>query len=175
MRSKVALTATLVAVMLALAVVNMSGCKTWGAEQDAGTARLQAEATLVRAEADLLQVRSEAYQQQVQADVQAAAERANIRQMERDASHERTLELLPFTVLLVGLMGVVCLVVWVLATGWRRATLDAAMVLLFGRQEKRLQEVERALYHMIAVSQRRALRGEDEEIIVYKSPRGGNE
>ena len=99
------LLAVLALVAVVGGVVLLTGCES----ADNAAARLAAEKSAkIRAEA-------EAYQARAAADSAAAAERANIRQMERDASHQRTVEMLPFVLAIGGgvlLLALGGLVVW---------------------------------------------------------------
>jgi len=187
----------LAAAILAAAVLVLPGCNALVDEQQAQAARLQAEAELARAEAarervaaeaeadrvkaqaeaeaqrqraaaEKAQAEADAYQKRIQADTSAAAERSALRQAERDAAHERILELLPFTLLIVGVVALGGLAVVALAGKFRRQPqLDPGVILLLQRQDRRLQELERATWHTIAAEQRRQLGAGPGPVVVY--------
>jgi len=120
------------------------------------------------AQAERLRAEAQAYERQRAADSAAASERASVRQMERDAAHERTLETLPF-VLAIG--GGVLIMLVVVVGGiliWREQSLRAAQPrpaptsALATMQQPSLDEVlaylqqrEAALWHALAVLARR--------------------
>jgi len=196
MRAKAILVVILAVAILAAAVLVLPGCGALVDEQRAQAARLQAEAELARAEAareraaaeaeadrvkaqaeaeaqrqraaaEKAQAEADAYQKRIQADTSAAAERSALRQSERDAAHERTLELLPFVLLIVGVVAIGGLAVVALAGRLQRPQVDPGVVLLLQRQDRRLQELERAAYHQIAMEQRRLLGAGSGPIVVY--------
>lgn len=78
----------------------------------AGLPILRGDRTDAQAQRTVAQ--AEAYQVRQAADSAAAAERAAIRQAQRDASHERTIELLPWALLIVvgGLVAVLLLILF---------------------------------------------------------------
>ena len=190
MKVKMILMVLLTAVILVAAVLVMSSCTTKPdpivAQQNAAAARLQAEAELARAEAsrenakaeaeadrtraiaEKTQVEAEAYQKRMQADTSAAAERAALRQTERDAAYERTLGLLPFVLLIAGLVAIGGLAVVVLAGRLQRPqAVDPALMFLLQRQQGQLNALERAAYHQIATTQRQQLAAGVGPVIIY--------
>jgi len=197
MKLKVIFAVIMAAAILGAAVLALPGCGALVDEQRAQTAKLQAEAELARAEAareraaaeaeanrvkaqaeaealrqraiaEKAQAEADAYQKRLQADTSAAGERAALRQAERDAAHERTLELLPFTLLIVGVVALGGLAVVALAGKFRqRPQIDPGVILLLQRQDRRLQELERAAYHQIALEQRRQLWAGPGPVVVY--------
>jgi flagellar biosynthesis GTPase FlhF len=199
MRAKAILTVLLTAVILAAVVLVLPGCNALANKDNAAAARLQAEAELARAEAaresakaeaeadrikakaeaeaekeraeaDRLQTEAEAYQRRQEAAMSAEAQRSAIRQAERDASYERTLGLLPFVVLIIGLVIIGGLAVLALAGRLQRRSvaMDPGVVLLLQRQDRRLQELERAAWHVVAAEQRRQLTAGPGPIVVYR-------
>jgi pyruvate/2-oxoglutarate dehydrogenase complex dihydrolipoamide acyltransferase (E2) component len=147
------------------------------AEAQAETGRIQAQAEKAQAEADAdatrqraiaekAQAEADAYQKRTQADAVAATERSAVRQTERDAAHERTLELLPFLVIIVGLVLAGIMATLALARHYqpsttpRIETVDPRLVVLLQDQQYRLQQLERATYHLIAAEQRRQIPSE---------------
>lgn len=124
------LTAGLALVLvLGLGVVALTGCDSPAAQRE-------------RARAERIQAEALAYQRQVQADTQAAAERANVRQMERDAAHQRALETLPYVALIGGgvvLILIVALMFWDL----RRQSGSTNHDLLIYLEQRRIDQVER--------------------------------
>ena len=149
---------TLAAVLTILGLVVLAGCDSPAAQRE------RARAERVRAEAI-------AYQQQVQADTQAAAERANVRQMERDAAHQRALETLPYVVLIGGGVGVALVLVlmfWDLRRA-RPAAADPGLLFYLERLHLDQAERDRQLWRAIAHLDRRALAGVDDrrEVTVY--------
>lgn len=94
------ITIAITAALVVCAVLALGGCES----ADNAAARRAA------AEADQTRAAAEAYQQRQQADTAAAAERAAIRQAERDAAHERTLELLPYVITILGSLFLAALV-----------------------------------------------------------------
>jgi hypothetical protein len=129
-----------------VAALVMVGCQSRVAEERAVAERLDAEADLALAEAD-------AYQRRVAADTSAEAARSSMRQFERGASHERTLETLPF---LVAVVGMVVILVAAAVMGWLRYCSRPSMdvLLLLQQQDRRLLDLERATYHIVSRQQR---------------------
>jgi len=198
MRVKAMLTVLLMVTILAAAVWVLPGCNALADKDRAAAARLEAEVELARAEAareraaaeaeadrvkaqaeaevqrqraaaEKAQAEADAYQKRLQADTSAAAERSALRQAERDAAHERTLELLPFVLLIVGVVAVGGLAVALVANNLRRHEApDPILMFLLQRQDRRLQELERVAYHQIAMEQRKQLSSGGGEIIVYR-------
>jgi regulator of protease activity HflC (stomatin/prohibitin superfamily) len=127
---------------LAAGVLALMSC---ASEDNAAARRANAEAALVRA-----QGQADADRERARADAEAS--RASVRQMEKDAAHQRTVELLPFVVIIVGGLGValvVFLVFWDLrsrpvATGGA----DPALLLYLRRQELDQAQQWRALAHL---------------------------
>jgi len=140
----------LVAVAGLVLVLVLAGCVS---EDNAAARRAAEESARVRAEA-------EAYQVRAAADAAAASERASTRQMERDASHERALETLPFVLAIGGgvlLLVLAGLVAWDLRSRQAPAsTVDSGMLFYLERHERRLLELERAAWHAVATAQRSA-------------------
>lgn len=169
MRVKPILAAILVAAVLASAALALPGCNALVSRDNAAANRLEAEATLERAEANRLQTEAEAYQRRLNADIQAAAERSALRQAERGAAHERTLELLPFMLLIVGVVVIGGLAVAALAGGLQRRQANPDVVLLLQRQDQRLAEIERAMWRGIAAEQRRQLSAGVGPVVVYNA------
>ncbi len=115
--------------MLAAVVLVLAGCDD-GYREDPAAQRLNAQANVTRAnaeaearrvealgraDAEREKAEAEAYEQRSAAAVAAAGERANIRQLERDAAHQRTLDLLPFVLAIGGgllLAGFRAFLVW---------------------------------------------------------------
>jgi len=176
LRAKVTLTAVLVTAILGISIVTLLGCQSKAAEQNAIANRLDAEAALKRAEADRalaraeaeaernraevdrLQVEAEAYQRRTEAATSAEIERSAIRQAERNASHERIIETLPFLILVVGVVAIGALaVVMVAGRQSRPVARDPELTFLVQRQQQQLDALERAIYAQIARSQRRRL------------------
>jgi hypothetical protein len=184
--------------MLAVVVLMLSSCSALADKDRATAARLEAEAELTRAEAareraaaeaeaarvlaeaeadverdraeaKKLQVEAAAYERRSEAETSAVAERSAIRQAERDAAHERTLGLLPFVLLIAGVVVVGSLAVIAVAGGLRRRqeAPDPVLTFLLQRQERRLAELERAAYHQIALEQRHQLGAGVGPIVIY--------
>lgn len=112
------------------------------------------------ARADRIRAEAEAYEQRQQADTQAAAERANIRQMERDAAHQRSMELIPYVLIIVGgllLAGLGGLLFW----DWRRqpapAAADPRLLALLEQLQLHQAERDREIWRAMAILQRRSL------------------
>ena len=185
---KAVLVLILVAVILGIGAVALIGCQSEVAEQNAMANRLDAEAGLKRAEADRVsalaeaetqrqralaekaQAEAEAYQRRAQADTSAAAERAAVRQVERDATYERTLGLLPFMLLIVGVIAIGALAVVALAGRLQRpVAVDPGLVFLLRQQDRRLAELERGIYHAISQSQRGQLSAGVGPVIIYEA------
>jgi len=149
----------LVVAVVAGLVLALAGC---ASEDNAAARRAAEEAARVRAEA-------EAYQVRAAADTAAAAERASVRQMERDASHERALEALPFVLVIGGgvlLLVLAGLVFWDLRSRQVAAVPGDPVVLFYlERQERRLAELERAAWHAVATAQR--------SVVLEPGDRGG--
>ena len=153
-------TVALVLLLVAVGILAIVSCES---VDNAAARRAAEEAAQLRAEA-------EAYQVRQQADTEAAAERANVRQMERDAAHQRTLEMLPFVLAIGG--GILVLVLAGLAF-WdlraRRQTTPAAdPALLLYLERQRLDQAQ--LWRAIATLDRRSLvaRGNDaREVVIY--------
>ena len=78
------------------------------------------------ARAERVRAEAQAYERERAADAAAYAGQANVRQMERDAAHERTLETLPFVLAIGGgtLLALIVVVGAVLL--WREQSLRAA-------------------------------------------------
>ena len=197
MKAKAIFAVIMAVAILGAAVLVLPGCNALVDEQQAQAARLQAEAELARAEAarervaaeaeadrvkaqaeaeaqrqraaaEKAQAEADAYQKRVQADTSAAAERSALRQLERDAAHERTLELLPFVLLIVGVVAVGALAVMALVGKLqRKPEPDPILTFLLQQQNRRLQELERVAYHQIAMEQRRLLGVGSGPIVVY--------
>lgn len=146
MKPKAILTVILSVAILAAAVLTLPGCGALANRESAAAERLRAEAALERARASA-----------ARAEADAMAERASARQFERDASHERTLEILPFVLLIAGLVTIGALAVVALGGGVQRRQVDPGVVFLLKQQDQRLQELERATWHAIATEQRRQL------------------
>ena len=111
-------------------VVMLSGC------ENPLAAHELARADRIRAETEAVQVRAE-----------AAAERAAIREAQRDASHERALEILPYMLLIVGVLvlaGFAAFAVWDL----RRAAMSGMVHL----ERLRLEQAERDRALWLAMS-----------------------
>lgn len=137
------------------------------AEADRVRAVADAEAQRQRAVAEKAQAEADAYQRRQEAETSAAAERSRIRQTERDASHERTMETLPFVLLVCGVVAIGGLAVVALAGNLRRQPApDPLLAFLLRRQQRQLDALERAAYHQIAVEQRRQLAA-SHQVIVY--------
>ena len=136
---------------------------------DAEAQRQRAIAEKAQAQAEAERTSAAAYEQRLRAETSAAAEAAAVRQAERDASYERTLGLLPFVLLIVGVISVGALAVVALAGGLRRpVAIDPGVVFLLRRQQDQLDALERAAYHQIALEQRRQLAaGVGHQVIVY--------
>ena len=161
-------------ILIMIVAIGLISCNSQAAEQNAQASRLQAEAELARAEAqrervetDRLQAEAEAYQRRTEAATLAEVERAAIRQAERNASHERIIETLPFLVLIVGVVAIGALAVIVVAGRQRGVPArDPELTWLLQQQAERLAELERATYHQIAMQQRQQL-GVGHQVIVY--------
>ncbi len=142
----------LLAVLLGLLVA----CESPAAQRE--TAR----AERIRAEAD-------AYARKQAADTAAAAERAALRQMERDAAHERTLETLPFVLSIGGGVLVLCLALFVWWDVHSQRQMPATSVEpQLARHEwaeliRALEDRDRALWHALATLARRQGEGQPSE------------
>lgn len=145
----------------AVVLVALAGCES----EDLAAAR-RAEAA-----ADRERAAAEAYEARIQADTQAAAERSAIREAERNASHERSIELLPYA---AGIGGGVLVVVLVLFVAWDlrrqppRPSTDPALLLLLDAQRRQLADLERATYHAIVAEQRRRLAEASGPVTIYQ-------
>ena len=95
-----------------------------------------------QARAERIQAEAIAYQIRQEADARAASERASIRQMERDAAHQRVVEMMPFVMLISG--GIIALII-ILLMAWdlRRIREMANPELLFYERMARLQLSQR--------------------------------
>ena len=190
MKTRAILTVILVAVILGAGTVALIGCQSKTAEQNAMANRLEAEAALKRAEADRsraateaaaereraetdrLRAEAEAYQRRTEAATLAEVERSAIRQAERNASHERIIETLPFLALIIGVVAIGALAVIVMANRWQSAPArDPELTWLLRQQAERLAELERATYHQIAIQQRRQLSTSASPVTIYEANR----
>ncbi len=169
--------------VLAAVVLVLAGCDD-GYREDPAAQRLNAQANVTRANAEADARRAEApgraaaerekaeaaaYEQRQSAAAAAAGERANVRQMERDAAHQRTLDLLPFVVAIGGglaLAGFGAFLVWDL----RRRPVqpmgaDPAMLVYLDRL--RLDQAQQ--WRALAQLERRTLPAMDNEkgVVIY--------
>ena len=78
------------------------------------------------AQAERIRAEAQAYERERAADAAAYAERAAVRQMERDAAHERTLETLPFVLSIGGIVLVTLVIIVAGVLLWREQSLRAA-------------------------------------------------
>jgi len=154
---KILAVALILAALAGLGLV-LAGCES---SDNAAARRLSEESARVRAEA-------EAYQVRAAADSAAASERASVRQMERDASHQRTVEMLPFVVAIGGgvlLLVLAGLVVWDLRS--RQAarapapTLDPVLIDYLNRLQLEQSRQWRVLAHMARVNR------DAGEVVIY--------
>jgi Flp pilus assembly protein TadB len=130
----------LVLAAVAAGVMILVSCES---ADSAAARRANAEAALVRA-----QGQADADRERARADAEAS--RASTRQMERDAAHQRTVEILPFVVLVCGGLGValvVLLVFWDLRSR-PVVTTDAALLLYMRRLELEQGQQWRAMAHL---------------------------
>lgn len=136
-----AITAALgVVLVLALGAVGLMACG--GTRPDPEAQRLQAQAGL-----ELAKARADA--ERSQAETLAMSERAATRQMERDAAHQRALELLPFVAMIlgaVGLAGLGALMFW--DSRRNRAAVDPTLALLLGQMTRDQIQLWRAVAHL---------------------------
>lgn len=143
----------LVAILVAgLGLVVLIACESPAAQREL------ARAERVRAEA-------QAYERERAADAAAYAERAAVRQMERDAAHERTLETLPFVLAIGGGVVVLCLGLF---AWWDLRSQRQALPAPSEQQPEAedwaglaqaLAQRERALWHALATLSRRQQEG----------------
>ena len=170
------LIAVLSVLALAVLAVGLGGCI--GAE-NAAARRAAEQAAAAAARADQTRAEAEAYQTRQQADTAAASERAAIRQMERDAAHERALEMLPYVLVLVGgllLAALGGLLFWDLRQRAYQPAPHLAELRQLQRQLERLEEYRqldaehrnRLVWHVLAQSSRRGeLPAGDRRVTVY--------
>lgn len=154
-------------IALAAVAVTLSGCESPAAQRE-------------QAKADRILAEAQAYEQRQQADMESAAERAAIREAGREASHQRTLEVLPFVLIIVGAtLGMVFmgLLFWDMRVRAQATPMDMALQLQIQQlqQSKQMQqlqlqqsEMERSFWHLIAEKQRQGLRAGNEgrEVVV---------
>ena len=150
--------AGLVLVLVGCAAEDRAAAERLAMEQ--GLARARAEEVRARGEAEALkeEAEAEAYELRTRANSEAEAQRAVIRQAERDAAHERALETLPILAISGG--GVVVLVVaalifWDLRA--RRPATDPALLIYLDRLRLDSVAGDRELWHAIGELDRRAL------------------
>ena len=147
--------------VIVVIVVAVVGVISW----DVGASRrLDARANLERAEAA-------AFEQRQQARTEAAEVRAQIRASEREASHQRTLEMLPYVALVVGAVVVVALAVVLVWWSVHRRQADAAMLLYLERLRLEQQVQNGELWAAIAQVDRRALGSGDKSVVIYTDKR----
>ena len=133
--------------ILALVSIGVGGILLTSCESadNAAARRLSEESARARAEA-------EAYQVRAAADSAAASERASVRQMERDASHERALETLPFVLAIGGgvlLLVLAGLVAWDLRSRQAPAsTVDPVLLAYLDRLQLEQAQQWRVLAHV---------------------------
>ena len=133
--------------ILALVSIGVGGILLTSCESadNAAARRLSEESARARAEA-------EAYQVRAAADAAAASERASTRQMERDASHERALETLPFVLAIGGgvlLLVLAGLVAWDLRSRQAPAsTVDPVLLAYLDRLQLEQAQQWRVLAHV---------------------------
>jgi len=151
--------------LLAVMVLLLAGCRSGMAEeQQAIASRLSAEASATRAEADLERTRAEAetdklaaeaaaYQRRVEAGTASEIARSSIRQTERDASHERTMESLPYFAMVIG--GLIAVLLLVNKRDAPAVGTDPAVLMLLRQQQRQIEQMERATWHLVAREQRR--------------------
>ena len=133
----------LMLLVLALSVFVLVGCESPAAQREL------AQAERIRAEA-------QAYERERAADAAAEANRASVRQMERDAAHQRSLETLPFVVAVGG--GVLVLVLAVMgglfALSRQQQPADNNHLALRGQEwgdlARILAERDRQIWHALA-------------------------
>lgn len=137
------------------------------AEQQAANAQRDAE--LARAEVE--RARGEADVERQRAVAEAEASLAATRQMERDAAHQRVVEMLPYVLVIVGgllLAGLGGLMFWDLRRQPRPVAADPGLLYL---ERLRLEDRarERDLWRAIALLARRGVGAGQEErvVIVY--------
>ena len=171
---KVLVVLVLVVLVLAVLAVALSGCGALADKADAEAERMRAEAGLERARGDAAAERAQAEVEKVRAQTDALAERASVRQVERDATLERALVLLPVLALVLGAVAVGVVAVLALTRRGSVGGVDPVVVLLLERQERRLNELERGVWHSIAQSQRARLPMSDgAEVLVRDLPEDG--
>jgi len=127
------------------------------------------------AQAERIRAEAQAYERERAADAAAYADRAAVRQMERDAAHERTLEILPFVLAIGGGVVVLCLGLfawWDLRS--QRQAVPAPPQQQAGGEEwaelaRALEQRERALWHALATMARRQ-QGRDPAARTEESP-----
>jgi hypothetical protein len=129
-----------------------------------------------RAEAQRISAEAQAYQQRLQADTAAAAERAALREAAREAGHQRTLELLPYLVIVVGallLAGLGVMIYWDPRSRIRPDASQETLLLHLERLQIRQAEQERVLWHAICEMQRRMIESESKgtDVMVIGDPR----
>lgn len=165
-----------VVALVVLAVAALPGCGALTDRENAAAAKLEAEAALERARADAAAERAQAEADKMRAQTDALAERASVRQVERDAALTRWLTLLPVLALTFGvvLAGVVAVVA---VTRWRPSRdVSPVVVTLLQAQERRLAELERGVWHSIAQRQRGQLPegGNADKVLILDLPEDGD-
>lgn len=121
------------------------------------------------AAAERAQAEALAYQVRTQAETQAMSERANVRQMERDAAHQRMIDTLPYMVLALG-GAAVALVLVIMAWDLLRhrqptPTGDPGLVFY-------LQRRDAELWRAIARLERQAP-GDSRDVVIYSERERG--
>lgn len=153
----------LIVAILAAGAIMLSGCESPAAQRE----HARAERSLAEAQA---------YQQRVQADTVAAAERAAIRESERERGHQQAMEMLPYVLIIGGgllVAGLVVLMMWDVRLHGRPGGMDPA-VMAQQMEQLRLQHAatERAMYRLLIEMQRQKLSaGMREREVVVVEPR----
>jgi hypothetical protein len=121
-----------VAVLLAVLVALLGACESPAAQRE-------------RAAAERIRAEAAAESERIRAQTEAVAERAAIRQAERDAAHQRTLDVLPYVLAIGGgvlLAGAGLLVFWDLRRQAALVARPGSDVLLLARELQRLELIQ---------------------------------
>ena len=159
MRGKILIVTSLLAVG-AVVLLFLPGCESPAAQRK-------------HAEASRLMAAAQSYEIRQQAKTEAAGERAAVRQMERDASHQRALDALPYVLSILGAGVVFTLLVlafWDLRGLRQAGGGNGAILAYLDRLQLDQAQRDRDLWRAIATMDRRSLAPGDKsrEVVLYQ-------